>query len=211
MKVSEIFYSIQGESTFAGCPCVFVRLVGCNLRCSYCDTTYSYEGGEELTIERVMNQIKGYHCKLCQVTGGEPLLQREVYPLTERLVDEGYKVLVETNGSLPINLLDGRITRIVDIKCPQSGMSEKMCWSNLEVLKGSDEIKFVLSSRKDYDWAKEVCRRYSLNRKATVLFSVAFGRLAPKQVVEWILEDKLEVRFNLQLHKYIWEKTAPGV
>ncbi len=211
MKVSEIFYSICGESTFAGCPCVFVRLVGCNLRCSYCDTSYAWDGGEELSIGQIMSQVPKVGCRLVEITGGEPLLQEETFELSEKLLAEGYQVLIETNGSLPIHLLDERIVRIVDIKCPQSQMSDRMYWDNLKVLRPQDEVKFVLSNKRDYQWAKEVLREYSLPSKVTVLISVAYGRLSPKKVVEWMLKDHLEARFNPQLHKYIWKRTRRGV
>ena len=204
MKVNEIFKSIQGESSFQGLPCVFVRLTGCNLRCSWCDTTYAYEEGEEMSVDEIIKKVEGYHTPLVEITGGEPLLQEEVYPLTKRLLDLGYKVLIETNGSLDIGRLDKRVIKILDIKCPGSGESDKMRWENLDRLSPKDEVKFVLSNREDYQWAKGVIERYGLADRVTILLSVVYGRLDPKDLAQWILEDNLNVRLQLQLQKYIW-------
>lgn len=204
MKVNEIFKSIQGESSFQGLPCVFVRLTGCNLRCSWCDTTYAYEEGKEISIDDIIQKIESYHTPLVEITGGEPLLQEEVYPLTQRLLDLGYKVLIETNGSLDIGRLDKRIIKILDIKCPGSGETDKIRWENLDKLSPSDEVKFVLTGREDYQWAKGIIERYRLADKVTVLLSVVYGELEPRDLARWILEDNLNVRLQLQLHKYIW-------
>ncbi len=210
MKVNEIFKSLQGESTYAGWPCTFVRLTGCNLRCSYCDTAYAYDEGKELTTEEILSGIQALDCSLIEVTGGEPLLQREVYTLIAKLLEKDYQVLLETNGSLDISRVDSRVKRIMDLKCPDSGMSGRMNWKNLERLKEDDEIKFVLSSRGDYQWAKAIISQYDLGKKVAVLLSPAFGRLEGKTLAQWILDDALPVRLQLQLQKYIWPPGARG-
>lgn len=211
MKVNEIFKSIQGESTYAGLPCTFVRLTGCNLRCSYCDTTYAYEEGEELTTEEVLARIQTLDCSLIEVTGGEPLLQKDVYALITKLLERGCQVLLETNGSLDISHVDPRAIRIMDIKCPDSGMSGRMDWKNLERLKENDEVKFVLSSRDDYQWAKAIVSQYDLGKKVVVLLSPAFERLEARTLAKWILHDVLPVHLQLQLQKYIWPPGTRGV
>ncbi len=203
MKINEIFKSIQGESSFAGLPCVFVRLTGCNLRCSYCDTAYAYKEGSEISIDEILRRVKRFNCPLVEITGGEPLLQEETCFLVNKLLNAGERVLIETNGSLDIGRLDERAIRIVDLKCPGSGESDKTYWKNLDNLRQTDEVKFVLSNRQDYEWAKGVIEKYRLLDKAKVLLSVAFDRLAPEKVVKWMLKDNLNVRFQLQLHKYI--------
>jgi 7-carboxy-7-deazaguanine synthase len=207
MKICEIFTSIQGESSYAGLPCTFIRLTGCNLRCTYCDTTYSYDEGYERSEEEIMATVRDRRVKLVEITGGEPLLQEGVYPVIERLLDSGYTVLVETNGSMSIRKIDRRAVIILDIKTPGSGMSGEMDFSNLTQLKQSDEIKFVLTGRTDYEWAKEIISKYALGEKSHVLLSPAFGNLSPEQLAGWILEDRLDVRLNLQLHTYIF---GPG-
>ncbi|HID93303.1 MAG TPA: radical SAM protein [bacterium (Candidatus Stahlbacteria)] len=204
MKLAEIFKSIQGESTFVGLPCSFIRLAGCNLRCSYCDTPYVWETKFELTIPQIIEIIKSHKTRIVEITGGEPLLQDEVYVLMERLVALNYKVLLETNGSLDISRVSNKVIKIIDIKCPGSGMSDRMYWDNLDKLNSNDEIKFVLSNRADYDWAKKIMKKYSLENRGTILFGVAYGKLPLKDVAEWILKDNLNVRLNPQLHKYIW-------
>lgn len=211
MKVVEIFHSIQGESSYAGRPCVFVRLVGCNLRCRWCDTKYAYDKGEPYTVVEVMDRIRGYGCPLVEVTGGEPLLQEDVYPLMDRLLEAGYDVLLETNGSLDGSRVPKGVIRIIDIKCPASGMSDRMYWDNLSHLRSTDEIKFVVCDRRDYEWAREVIQRYDLANQGTVLLSVVSTELLPREVVQWMLEDRLKARFQLQLHKYIWEPDRRGV
>jgi len=205
MKVNEIFFSIQGESTWQGIPFVFVRLSGCNLRCSYCDTTYAHDGGEELTIEEVADRIKQYRCANVQITGGEPLLQEECFELISMLAAAGFCVLVETNGTVDISLLDSKAVKIIDVKCPDSGFSHKVMWKNLETLGDRDEIKFVISSREDYEWAKRVINERSLTERNTVLVSPSYNLLRPCDLAAWILEDGLKVRLNIQIHKYIWE------
>lgn len=209
MKVCEIFGSIQGESSFAGLPCIFIRLSGCNLRCSYCDTTYAYNDGSEMSIEEVMGIIRRSGLYLVEITGGEPLLQKEVFPLIERLVEEGYKVLIETNGSIDLSNVHSEATIIMDIKTPGSGMSSQMRLSNLSLLKSEDEIKFVFCDRRDYEWAREFITSHSLTDHK-ILFSPAFGMLDPEKLSRWIIEDRLNVRLNLQIHKYIF-KSLRGV
>jgi 7-carboxy-7-deazaguanine synthase len=205
MKICEIFRSIQGESTYAGTPCIFIRLSGCNLRCSYCDTKYSYEEGIEFTLEDVMKRIEEEGIRLVEITGGEPLLQTdEVLRLISMLFDSGHHVLIETNGTLPIGLLDSRATVIMDVKTPSSGMSEKNDFANFEHLTHKDEAKFVICSRNDYLWAKDIVQKHGLSQRCTVLFSPAYGSLEPRKLAAWILADRLGVRFNLQLHKYIF-------
>jgi 7-carboxy-7-deazaguanine synthase len=212
MKVSEIFYSIQGESGFAGWPCIFVRLAGCNLRCRYCDTSYAYDNGQQVSVEELFQAIAQYRCKMVEITGGEPLIQEELYEFTRQLLNKGYKVLLETNGSLDINRLDQRIFRIMDLKSPGSGMSDKIFWGNLKWLTLHDQIKFVLCDSMDYLWAKEIIEKYSLNKVvSTILLSPAYPKLAAATLAEWILKDGLHVRLNLQLHKYIWPDKTRGV
>lgn len=211
LVINEIFHSIQGESSHTGRPCVFIRLTYCNLRCSYCDTEYAFYDGKEMSINEVLEVVKGYNCKLVEVTGGEPLWQENVHELMERLCDEEYEVLLETGGSLSIANVDRRVKRIVDFKCPSSKMAKKNLWENVQHLKSTDEVKFVIGNREDYEWAKAKMEEYSLTRHCPVLMSVVFGELEPLQLAEWILEDKLNVRFQLQMHKYIWSPETRGV
>jgi 7-carboxy-7-deazaguanine synthase len=215
LLVNEIFKSIQGESWFAGIPCVFVRLTGCNLRCKYCDTTYAYEGGEELSVEELAQRVAGYPAfggtQLVEITGGEPLLQGETPELAEALLRKARTILVDTNGTFDIDVLPKGVVRIVDVKCPDSGQSERMFWENMDRLVRTDEVKFVLQSRRDYEWAKSVVEDHELLRRCMVLFSPAFGALQPSKLAEWILADNLTVRLNLQLHKYIWSPDKRGV
>jgi 7-carboxy-7-deazaguanine synthase len=212
MKVCEIFYSIQGESTYSGLPCVFVRTAGCNLRCSYCDTSYAYEDGIEMVSEEIIEKIKTYKCRLIEITGGEPLVQLdEANKLMAILLANGYDVLLETNGSINLQSVDQRVVKIMDLKCPDSGMSETIYWKNINHLNDHDQIKFVLSSRKDYEWAKKIIAKYFASRKIELLFSTAFNSIKPVEVVKWLLEDSLNVRFQLQIHKYIWDPKTRGV
>lgn len=204
-KVNEIFKSIQGESTYAGLPCTFIRLAGCNLRCTYCDTNYAYYHGNELSDEKIISKIKEYGVNCIEFTGGEPLLQEETPPLLKTLLDKGYNVLIETNGSICIGCLDKRLTIIMDIKTPKSGMSERMNLKNLELLKSNDEVKFVLLSESDFIWAKDMISKYNLlNKTKNILMSPAYGVLPPKALASWILRDNLPIRIQLQIHKYIW-------
>jgi len=212
MKVCEIFTSIQGESTYAGVPCTFVRLTGCNLRCSYCDTAYSYEEGTDMSVDAVMDRISGEGVRLVEITGGEPLLQYDdVLVLSKRLLDTGYSVLIETNGSIRIDRLDKRVVVIVDIKTPSSNMSDKNDLSNLDSIKPNDEIKFVICDRNDYEWSRKLVLEQGLSKRCTVLFSPVSSSLTPRQLAEWILQDKLDVRLNLQLHKIIYDPDQRGV
>jgi 7-carboxy-7-deazaguanine synthase len=213
LKVNEIFYSIQGESSYAGRPCVFVRLTGCNLRCSYCDTRYAYEEGEDLEIEAILSRVRSYRCPLVEVTGGEPLMQAETSILISRLLDEGYEVLLETNGSQDIGRIDHRCVRIVDIKCPSSGEAEHNDLENLGRLTEKDELKFVIGAREDYEYAKRTLDLVKGKRPAAhrVHFSPVFGKVAPETLAGWILEDRLGVRLHMQLHKMIWPRDRRGV
>ncbi len=213
LKVNEIFYSIQGESSFAGWPCIFVRLTGCNLRCSYCDTQYAYDEGRDASIEDILREIAGFRCSLVEITGGEPLRQEDTPTLIRRLLDKGYRVLMETNGSFDISVVDPRCIRIVDVKLPGSGEEHRNYWNNLNVLSGRDELKFVIGGRNDYEYARQVLRRLEreISVKVVVNFSPLYGNLAPQLLTEWILEDQLAVRLNLQLHKIIWPPDRRGV
>lgn len=214
VRLSEIYFSVQGESTWAGLPCVFVRLARCNLRCRWCDTTFSFYGGEKRPIAEVLAAVAAYGAPLVEITGGEPLAQKACIPLAELLVEAGYTVLVETSGSLPINTLPDAAIRIMDLKCPDSDMSAHNDWSNIEYLRADrDEVKFVIASRRDYEWSRDAVRRYNLEKRCrAVLFSPVFGDIEPKDIVAWMLEDGLNaVRFQLQMHKFIWPPDARGV
>jgi len=211
MKVCEIFTSIQGESSHAGILCTFIRMAGCNLRCSYCDTTYAYEEGMELTENEILNEVTLIGTHLVAITGGEPLLQKGIFHLVERLVNEGYKVLIETNGTLSIKDIDSRAIIVLDLKTPGSGMSEDMDFSNIDYIKSTDEIKFVITDRVDYEWSKKIINKYKLKFRCHVLFSPAFGKLMPEELIKWMLEDRLDVRLNLQMHKYIYGSDTRGV
>ena len=211
LKVNEIYFSIQGESSYAGLPCVFVRLTGCNLRCVWCDTEYAFYEGEWKSLDQIVAEAAQFGCKLVELTGGEPLLQKESFALVDKLIDAGFKVLVETSGSISLKMLNPEAIKIMDVKCPGSKMAEKNRWENIDYLTPKDEVKFVLADRADYDWAVDVMRKYKLDRKATVLFSTVFGALESVRVVEWILQDKLPVRFQLQMHKFIWHPETKGV
>lgn len=211
LKVNEIFKSIQGESSHAGRPCTFVRLTGCNLRCAYCDTTYAYDEGREMSVEEVLSAVAAHQVHLVEITGGEPLLQAETPALAKALLDRGFAVLVETNGSKDISALPAGCVRIMDLKCPSSGMKDQNLWSNLEHLAPQDEVKFVMGSREDYEWAKHITISHDLAARVTVLFSTVFGTLGPQRLVEWVLRDGLPVRFQIQMQKYIWSPEKRGV
>ncbi|TKJ28977.1 7-carboxy-7-deazaguanine synthase [bacterium (candidate division B38) B3_B38] len=191
--------------------CTFIRLTGCNLRCSYCDTTYAYYQGEEMTPEEVLRRVEDFAASLVMITGGEPLLSPELNQLVNSLTRHNYQIMVETNGSLDIGKIEGEVVRIVDIKCPGSGMSEHIYWDNLNQLTPNDQVKFVIGDREDYQWAKGVMARHKLAEKLPVLFSPVFGKMAPRLLAGWIVEDNLKVRFQLQLHKYIWGPDRRGV
>lgn len=211
MRVTEIFQSIQGESTFAGAPCVFVRVTGCPLRCTWCDTTYAFHDGEEMNPDQILARVEAYGCRLVELTGGEPLHDPAAFDLITRLLDGGFTVLVETSGAVDVSPVDRRAVLIMDLKCPGSGMADRNRWSNLAHLKPADQVKFVLKDRDDYRWARDVLGRTRIHERHTVLFSPVFGELDPKTLAEWILEDRLTVRLQLQLHKFIWDPAARGV
>lgn len=211
LKINEIFHSIQGESSHAGRPCVFVRLTGCNLRCVWCDTEYAFYEGEDMTIDQVMERVAAYGCGLVAVTGGEPLMQAEAIDLLERLLAEGYQVMLETGGSLPVSKVPRQVIKIVDFKAPSSGMVKHNRWSILADLAPHDEVKFVIGDRNDYDWARARIEEHGLTQRHTVLFSGVFGELEPQQLAEWLLADRLRARLQLQLHKVIWGPDKRGV
>ena len=211
MKINEIYKSIQGESTYAGLPCVFVRLTYCNLRCTYCDTAYAFYEGQEMSVEQVMQAVRDCGCTLVEITGGEPLLQKEVDPLMNRLIAEGFLVLLETGGSIDIGDVHPKVIKIMDLKCPSSGESEKNRYDNIDKLQPHDEIKFVIGNREDYLWTLDIMRKYHLDGKYRILFSTVFDGLEPSELVKWILTDGLNVRFQLQIHKYIWSPEKRGV
>lgn len=211
LKVNEIYFSIQGESSRAGLPCIFIRLTYCNLRCTYCDTEYAFYEGKDYTIDQLLEEVENYDCRLIEITGGEPLVQDECINLIKRLCDNGYEVMLETGGSLPVKGIDPRVMIIMDLKCPSSGMVKKNLYENINYIKPTDEIKFVIGNREDYEWSKEIIRKFELGSKCNLLFSVVFGKLEPVTLVEWILKDKLRVRFQIQVHKYIWAPHMKGV
>lgn len=211
LRITEIYQTIQGEAAHAGWPCVMVRLTGCPLRCRWCDTVYGFQGGKDQTFAEIESEIKSFGIKRVELTGGEPLAQKPTPQLIERLINDGYTVMIETGGSESIADLHPKTHIIMDIKCPGSGMADKNLWSNLEFLKPSDEIKFVVADQADFKWAVDVIRKYQLEERCNLLFSAAFGLVQPKDVAEWILAEKLQARLNLQLHKYIWSPRAKGV
>jgi 7-carboxy-7-deazaguanine synthase len=211
MRVTEIFHSIQGESTFAGLPCVFVRLTGCPLRCTWCDTDYAFFGGRDQSIEETLDQIRSYGCTLVEVTGGEPLAQPATAELLRRLCQDNFTVLLETSGAVDTAIVDPSVHIILDVKCPGSGMTDRMYWLNVERLRPKDEAKFVIQDQDDYDWAKGIVARYRLTDRCPVLFSPVFGTLDPRQLAEWMLADRLPIRLQLQLHKHIWAPDMRGV
>jgi 7-carboxy-7-deazaguanine synthase len=218
LTVNEIYHSIQGESTWAGLPCVFVRLTFCDLRCNYCDTAYAFYEGEKKTVPDIVAEVLKFNCPLVEITGGEPLLQKNVLPLMTALADAGKTVLLETSGAHDISQVDRRVHRIMDLKTPGSGECERNLWSNIEHLTKRDEVKFVVGSREDYEWSREKMREHNLAvRCHAVLLSPIFGRIEPRQIVEWMLADSresgpdLEARFQLQMHKFIWAPTQRGV
>ena len=219
MQITEIFRSIQGESTYAGLPCVFVRLTGCNLRCVWCDTAYAFHGGKKMTVEEVMAEVRTLSERdgkraltLVELTGGEPLLQKEVLPLANRLLEDRYRVLIETSGERYIGELPEAVIRVVDVKCPDSGEGGTFNMENLEALGSRDQVKFVIASRADYEWAREFLKTHRLEKKVeAVIFSPVFGKQEAKSLAQWILADALPVRMGMQLHKFIWDPEARGV
>lgn len=211
LKINEIYASIQGESSHTGLPCVFIRLTGCNLRCSWCDTAYAFHDGKSLTLEETLDQVESFKLPLVEITGGEPLMQDEVYPLMEALLKKGYQVMLETGGSLPIDKVPEEVIKILDIKCPGSGEEKKNHLENLKQLSSHDEVKFVLLDRADYEWSRDLMRKHNLASSVQVLFSPVYDKLNLKDLSQWILDDRLPVRLQTQLHKVIWSKDAIGV
>jgi 7-carboxy-7-deazaguanine synthase len=211
MRITEIYKSIQGESSFTGLPCVFVRTTGCDLRCRWCDSEFTFAGGTSMTLDQIMAAVAEYDCNLVELTGGEPLLQPEIYELATRLCDAGRTVLIETGGHRDVSGLDPRVVRIMDLKCPASGECERNLLSNLAHLRAFDEVKFVVADHADYEWARSVIRDHHLEERVGILISTAYGLVSPQSVVEWMLEDKLRARFQLQAHKYIWPPDARAV
>lgn len=212
LRVNEIFFSLQGESTRAGLPCAFVRLTGCNLRCVWCDTAYAFYEGRQMPIDTIVAQVRAYNCQLVEITGGEPLLQKGIHALLAALLEAGLTVMIETSGEHDVALVDPRVIKIMDLKCPGSGETCRNRWANLEHLTTRDEIKFVLLDRTDYEWARDVIRERRLDASVNaVLMSPVSGALAPRDLAAWILEDRLPVRMQLQMHKQIWGEAARGV
>ena len=212
LTINEIFYSVQGESSYAGQPCVFVRLTACDLRCTWCDTEYAFSEGRKRALDDVLEAVESYGCPLVEVTGGEPLLQEDVYPLMNGLLERGKKVLLETGGHRDTSRVPGKVVTILDVKCPGSGESGRNDWDNLDRLRPHDEVKFVIADRADYEWARDVLARHDLtDRVAAIHFSPVHGVLDPKTLSEWVLADRLRVRVQLQIHKYIWSPTTRGV
>lgn len=225
LKVNEIFHSIQGEGTRVGLRCAFVRLTGCNLRCTYCDTEYSFYEGRWMALAEILDAVRSYQCAAVEITGGEPLLQPDVYPLMQLLADAGHLVMLETSGSIAFDRVDSRVVRIVDVKTPSSGEAGRNCWPSFQSLRESDELKFVIGTRGDYEWSRDLIRESDWARRCSMLFcpvvgidkseraalTLYQGGLDPAELAAWIIEDRLDVRFGYQLHKIIWPKTARGV
>ena len=211
LKINEIYKSIQGESSYTGLACGFVRLTGCNLRCGWCDTEYAFYEGAAMTVAEAVKKVEGFAIDLVEVTGGEPLMQKSVYPLMDALLEKGFRVMLETGGSLSIAKVPEAVIKIMDLKCPGSGEHVQNHYENLDFLEPKDEVKFVLLDRADYEWSREILRRYSIDRKAKVLFSPVYDKLSLKDLASWVLEDRLPVRLQTQLHKVIWSKDAIGV
>lgn len=218
LRVTEIFHSIQGESTRVGEPCVFVRLTGCPLRCTWCDTAYAFDGGTDMSLEAVMDEVKRYGCSLVEVTGGEPLVQPAAFDLIVRLCEERFEVLIETSGAIDVTPVDSRASVILDVKCPGSEMDDRTHWDNLRHLRQKDQVKFVIGDRRDYEWAVDVVKRYRLTEKCPVLFSPVFATEGNddrcsllRPLAEWVLQDRLPVRLQVQLHKFIWDPDTRGV
>ena len=211
LKINEIYYSVQGESTHTGRPCIFIRLTYCNLRCSYCDTEYAFYEGKDMKIAQIISEIQQWGCNLVEVTGGEPLFQEECIDLLHELINSNYEVMLETGGSLSISDVPKKVIKIVDFKCPSSKMEKKNLWSIVDDLQGHDEVKFVIGNREDFDWAKDKITEYSIDKICTLLFSPTFGEIDPQLIVEWILADNLPVRIQMQMHKMIWSPEEKGV
>ncbi len=211
LRLSELFFSIQGESTYAGLPCIFIRTTGCDLRCTWCDTEYAFSGGRRWRIADILSHISRWPCKLVELTGGEPMLQKNIHALAGALLENGYTVLIETGGHHDLSELDERVIRIVDVKCPGSGEAEKVHWDNLKILRPQDQVKFVIAGRDDYDWAVQVVKKYDLEAGPVILFSPVFGKLPAQDLAEWLLREGIKARMQLQLHKFIWHPDTRGV
>ena len=212
LKINEIYFSVQGESTWAGLPCVFVRLTACDLRCSYCDTEYAFYEGLRRSLDEILAEVLAFGCSLVEITGGEPLLQKNIFPLMTALCNADRTVLLETSGAHDISRIDPRVHRIMDLKTPSSGEVQRNLYSNIACLNHRDEVKFVIGSREDYEWSREQIAHHDLaERVKAVMVSPVFGSIEPRQIVEWMLEDRLPARFQLQIHKFIWEPRARGV
>ena len=211
IKINEIYLSVQGESTHTGLPCIFIRLTGCNLRCSWCDTAYAFHEGKNMSIDEILQKVENFGIHLVEITGGEPLMQDNVYTLMKRLIEKGYKVMLETGGSISLERVPKDVIKIMDLKCPGSGEQEKNNLDNLKLLAPHDEVKFVILDKKDYEWSRDIIKRYKINETAHILLSPVFDKLELKEMVKWILEDRLPVRLQTQLHKIIWDKNTIGV
>jgi len=211
LKINEIFHSIQGESSYTGLPCIFIRLTYCNLRCSYCDTEYAFYEGSNMTIKEILNKIEKYPTNLVMVTGGEPLIQKGCIDLMNQLLKKKYDVMIETSGSLSLNEVPKDVIKIVDFKCPTSNMMDKNDWTIIKDINQTDEIKFVIGNREDYDWSKEMIKNYNLNKICPILFSPVYDNIDIQDLSQWILEDGIKVRLQIQLHKHIWDADAKGV
>ncbi len=211
IKINEIYLSVQGESTRTGLPCIFIRLTGCNLRCSWCDTAYAFHEGKNMSIDEILQKVANFGIHLVEITGGEPLMQDNVYTLMRRLIESGYKVMLETGGSISLERVPKEVIKIMDLKCPGSGEQEKNNLDNLKLLVPHDEVKFVILDKKDYEWSRDIIKRYKINETAHILISPVFDKLELKEIVKWILKDRLPVRLQTQLHKIIWDKNTIGV
>ena len=211
IKINEIYLSVQGESTHTGLPCIFIRLTGCNLRCSWCDTAYAFHEGKNMSIDEILQKVENFGIHLVEITGGEPLMQDNVYTLMRRLIEKGYKVMLETGGSISLERVPKDVIKIMDLKCPGSGEQEKNNLENLKLLAPHDEVKFVILDRKDYEWSRDIIKKFKINETAHILLSPVFDKLELKEMVKWILEDRLPVRLQTQLHKIIWDKNTIGV
>ena len=211
IKINEIYLSVQGESTHTGLPCIFIRLTGCNLRCSWCDTAYAFHEGKNMSIDEILQKVENFGIHLVEITGGEPLMQDNVYTLMRRLIEKGYKVMLETGGSISLERVPKDVIKIMDLKCPGSGEQEKNNLDNLKLLAPHDEVKIVILDRKDYEWSRDIIKKYKINETAHILISPVFDKLELKEMVKWILEDQLPVRLQTQLHKIIWDKNTIGV
>ena len=211
IKINEIYLSVQGESTHTGLPCIFIRLTGCNLRCSWCDTAYAFHEGKNMSIDEILQKVENFGIHLVEITGGEPLMQDNVYTLMKSLIEKGYKVMLETGGSISLERVPKDVIKIMDLKCPGSGEQEKNNLDNLKLLATHDEVKFVILDRKDYEWSRDIIKKYKINETAHILISPVFDKLELKEIVKWILEDRLPVRLQTQLHKIIWDKNTIGV